>query len=79
MAFAAYNAGPGNLRKMRRLAEKAGLDPNQWFLNVEVGAARLVGGETVQYVGNIYKYYVAYKKIRERAEARARGVVDAAR
>lgn len=61
MTFAAYNAGPGNLRKFRRLAEKSGLDPNVWFGNVEHAAARVVGRETVDYVGNIYKYYVAYK------------------
>ncbi|RJG13740.1 lytic transglycosylase F [Pseudomonas cavernicola] len=61
MTFAAYNAGPGNLRKFRRLAEKSGLDPNIWFQNVEHAAARVVGRETVDYVGNIYKYYVAYK------------------
>ena len=39
---------------------RLGLDPNRWFDNAEVGAARLIGQETVQYVGNIYKYYVAY-------------------
>lgn len=60
MTFAAYNAGPGNLRRFRREAEKMGLDPNIWFNNVEQAAARIVGQETVQYVGNIYKYYVAY-------------------
>lgn len=61
MTFAAYNAGPGNLRKFRRLAEKSGLNPDIWFGNVEHAAARVVGRETVDYVGNIYKYYVAYK------------------
>ncbi|WXL27113.1 lytic transglycosylase F [Ectopseudomonas mendocina] len=74
LAFAAYNAGPGNLRKFRRLAEKSGLDKNVWFGNVEHAAARVVGRETVDYVGNIYKYYVAYKlaeeKNRHRAELR---------
>ena len=61
MAFAAYNAGPGNLRKFRQLAEKMGRNPNVWFKNVEHAAARIVGRETVQYVSNIYKYYIAYK------------------
>ncbi|MFZ3025901.1 transglycosylase SLT domain-containing protein [Pseudomonas sp.] len=73
LSFAAYNAGPGNLMKFRRLAEKSGLDPNVWFGNVEQAAARIVGRETVDYVGNIYKYYVVYKlaeqKLRERAKA----------
>ncbi|MBK5568064.1 lytic transglycosylase F [Ensifer sp. SSB1] len=59
-AFAAYNAGPGNLRKFRAKASEMGLDPNLWFGNVENAAAAIVGRETVQYVSNIYKYYVAY-------------------
>ncbi|MEG1038775.1 MAG: lytic transglycosylase F [Pseudomonas sp.] len=61
MTFAAYNAGPGNLRKFRSLAQQSGLNKDIWFGNVEHCAARVVGRETVDYVGNIYKYYVAYK------------------
>jgi membrane-bound lytic murein transglycosylase MltF len=61
MTFAAYNAGPGNLRKFRRLAAQMGYNPNVWFDNVEVAAARIVGDETVRYVANIYKYYIAYE------------------
>jgi membrane-bound lytic murein transglycosylase MltF len=64
MTFAAYNAGPGNLRRFRREAEKMGLDRNVWADNVEQGAAKIVGRETVQYVSNIYKYYVAYDLLR---------------
>lgn len=71
MSFAAYNAGPGNLRKFRALAEKSGLDKNIWFGNVEHAAARIVGRETVDYVGNIYKYYVAYKLAEKKSAARA--------
>jgi membrane-bound lytic murein transglycosylase MltF len=59
-AFAAYNAGPGRVRQLRREAEARGLDPNIWFNNVERVAAERIGRETVTYVGNIYKYYVAY-------------------
>ncbi len=70
MTLAAYNAGPGNLAKFRRTAKEMGLDPNVWFGNVENGAARIVGRETVQYVGNIYKYYVAYSMYAERLQAR---------
>jgi membrane-bound lytic murein transglycosylase MltF len=66
MAFAAYNAGPGNLRKFRKKATELGLDPNVWFGNVENGAAAIVGRETVQYVSNIYKYYVAYSLLQDR-------------
>jgi membrane-bound lytic murein transglycosylase MltF len=71
MAFAAYNAGPGNLQKFRRITEKSGLDPDIWFSNVEIAAARTVGRETVDYVSNIYKYYVAYKLAEQREESRA--------
>jgi membrane-bound lytic murein transglycosylase MltF len=70
LSFAAYNAGPGNLMKFRRLAEKSGLDPNVWFGNVEQGAAQIVGRETVDYVGNIYKYYVVYKLSADRKKQR---------
>ena len=68
-AFAAYNAGPGNLRKFRAKAKDMGLDPNRWFGNVENGAAAIVGRETVQYVSNIYKYYVAYDMLSKHAES----------
>jgi membrane-bound lytic murein transglycosylase MltF len=71
MLFAAYNAGPGNLRKLRRIAEKSKLNPNVWFNNVEIAAARAIGRETVDYVSNIYKYYIAYKMALEREEGRA--------
>jgi membrane-bound lytic murein transglycosylase MltF len=60
-AFASYNAGPGNISKMRKEAAKRGLDPDKWFNNVEVVTAEKIGMETTTYVRNIYKYYVAYK------------------
>ncbi|QWW70263.1 lytic transglycosylase F [Rhizobium sp. WYJ-E13] len=69
-AFAAYNAGPGNLRKFREKAKVMGLDANVWFGNVENGAAAIVGRETVQYVSNIYKYYVAYSLLVQRMDER---------
>ena len=59
-AFAAYNAGPARIRKLRTMASQQGYDPNVWFDNVEVMAAKDIGRETVQYVANILKYYVAY-------------------
>ncbi len=61
--FAAYNAGPGNIAKARRRAAKMGLDPNRWFGQVEIAAARTISREPVVYVRNIYKYYVAYDRI----------------
>jgi membrane-bound lytic murein transglycosylase MltF len=60
-AFASYNCGPGNVSKMRKEAAKRGLDPDQWFNNVEIVTAEKVGMETITYVRNIYKYYAAYK------------------
>ena len=59
-AFAAYNCGPGRVRQLRRQAAARGLDANVWFDNVERVAAATIGRETVTYVSNIYKYYVAY-------------------
>jgi membrane-bound lytic murein transglycosylase MltF len=68
-SFAAYNAGPGRVRGLRKMAHEAGLDRNKWFKNVEIIAAREIGRETVQYVSNIYKYYLAYQLLtRKQAE-----------
>lgn len=68
-SFAAYNAGPERVQRLRKEAAQRGLDPNVWFNNVEIIAARRIGEETVTYVANIYKYYFAYKLIEEqRAE-----------
>ena len=69
-AFASYNAGPKRIQRLRKVAADEGLDPNKWFNNVEVVVAREVGRETVQYVSNIYKYYLAYKLIVEQARER---------
>ncbi|WP_197685412.1 MltF family protein [Nitrospira japonica] len=72
-SFAAYNAGPARVQKLRKEAEKRGLNPNVWFNNVELIAARRIGEETVTYVANIYKYYIAYKLVEEqRAEKEKR-------
>lgn len=65
-SFASYNAGPNKISRLRKEAAKQGLDPNKWFHNVEIIAAKRIGRETVQYVSNIFKYYVAYKMIAER-------------
>ena len=75
MTFASYNAGPGRIRQLRREAEKRGLNPNIWFGNVERVASERIGRETVTYVSNIYKYYIAYRLSAEqrsrRSEAKA--------
>lgn len=75
-AFASYNAGPGNISKMRREAEKRGLNPDKWFNNVELVTAEKIGMETTTYVRNIYKYYVSYKLSQEQ-EAERRKAMEA--
>jgi membrane-bound lytic murein transglycosylase MltF len=60
-AFASYNAGPGNISRMRKEAAKRGLNPDKWFNNVEIVVSEKIGLETTTYVRNIYKYYTAYK------------------
>jgi membrane-bound lytic murein transglycosylase MltF len=67
--FAAYNAGPNRIAELRKRAPAQGLDPDKWFENVELLAAQNVGPVTVQYVSNIYKYYVAYKLVVEQGES----------
>jgi membrane-bound lytic murein transglycosylase MltF len=72
MTLASYNAGPGRVRQLRKEAARRGLNPNVWFGNVERVASERIGRETVQYVSNIYKYYVAYQLTLERDRARNR-------
>jgi membrane-bound lytic murein transglycosylase MltF len=69
--FASYNAGPNRIVRLRKKAQADGLDPNTWFGNVELEVAKDVGQETVTYVSNIYKYYVAYKLTAEDKQGRA--------
>jgi len=68
--FAAYNAGQNRIVRLRKQAQTEGLDPNVWFGNVELIVAKDIGQETVQYVSNIYKYYVAYKMAIEQQNIR---------
>lgn len=77
-SFAAYNAGPGNIEKARQMARRMRLDPNVWFGNVEVAAARVVSREPVVYVRNILKYYVTHRRLTETALAKekARQVLE---
>jgi len=73
-AFASYNAGPNRINRLRTEASAIGLDPNQWFGHVELVVERRVGREPVRYVGNIYKYYVAYRLLEEQEERRRRAI-----
>jgi membrane-bound lytic murein transglycosylase MltF len=70
--FAAYNAGAGRIAQLRREAAQRGLNPNVWFGNVERVASERIGRETVTYVSNIYKYYLAYRLISEEKQRRAK-------
>ncbi|WP_043129835.1 lytic transglycosylase F [Aeromonas media] len=69
-SFASYNAGPARVARLRAETKKRGMDPNVWFHNVEYVAAEKIGPETVTYVGNIYKYYIAYKLVMEQMQLR---------
>ena len=67
-AFASYNAGPARIQALRKEAIAMGLNPNVWFHNVEIAAAKSIGRETVQYVSNIYKYFISYQMVLRQAE-----------
>jgi membrane-bound lytic murein transglycosylase MltF len=71
-AFASYNAGPSRIEGLRKEAARRGLNPNVWFNNVDVVAADRIGSETVTYVSNIYKYYIAYRLVAENEAQRQR-------
>jgi membrane-bound lytic murein transglycosylase MltF len=71
--FASYNAGPARVRQLREEASRTGLDPNEWFGSVEHVAAKRIGRETVQYVSNIGKYWVAYRLASRHLEMRGGG------
>jgi membrane-bound lytic murein transglycosylase MltF len=64
--FASYNAGPSRIARLRKKADQDGLNSNKWFGNVELEVAKEVGEETMMYVDNVYKYYVAYKLATQR-------------
>jgi membrane-bound lytic murein transglycosylase MltF len=63
---------------MRELAAKRGLNPNVWFNNVELVVADKIGRETVQYVSNIYKYYLAYTMLLEQQDERLKAKSEVA-
>lgn len=70
-ALAAYNAGPSRFGKLREQAEKQGYDPDKWFGNVEWIVAAKIGRQPIEYVGNIFQYYVVFHNIRKHEQAGA--------
>ena len=52
---------PPRIRQLLRETAQRGLNPNLWFGHVERLASELISLETVTYVSNIYKYYLAYR------------------
>ncbi len=72
-SFASYNAGPNRIKRLRNEATERGLNPNEWFNNVEIIAGEEIGRETVQYVSNIYKYYAVYYLLTEQDKLRRAG------
>ncbi|HEX4502589.1 MAG TPA: lytic transglycosylase F [Scandinavium sp.] len=73
-SFASYNAGPARIARLRAETKKRGFDPDIWFGNVENLAAEKIGAETVTYVSNIYKYYVAYRLVLEEIAQKEKAV-----
>ncbi|WP_339531927.1 transglycosylase SLT domain-containing protein [Pseudomonas mucidolens] len=73
MAFvlAAYNMGPERVQGMRAEARRRGLNPNQWFFQVERIAMEQVGMGAVSYVNSVNKYYLAFDRERATLEPSA--------
>ncbi|MFL8988851.1 transglycosylase SLT domain-containing protein [Pseudomonas sp. QLc11A] len=78
MAFvlAAYNIGPERVQGMRTEARRRGLNPNQWFFQVERVAMEQVGMGPVSYVNSVNKYYLAFDRERESLEPQGQKVVS---
>lgn len=72
MAFvlAAYNMGPERVQAMRAEARRRGLNPNQWFFQVERIAMEQVGMNAVSYVNSVNKYFLAFDRERDSLEPR---------
>ncbi|NRH29178.1 transglycosylase SLT domain-containing protein [Pseudomonas sp. MS19] len=66
MAFvlAGYNLGPQRVQSMRAEAKRRGLNPNQWFFQVERIAMEQMGMGVVSYVNSVNKYYLAFSRER---------------
>lgn len=62
--LAGYNMGPQRVQSLRAEARRRGLNPNQWFFQVERVAMEQLGMGVVSYVNSVNKYYLAYKRER---------------
>ncbi|WP_166366121.1 transglycosylase SLT domain-containing protein [Pseudomonas akapageensis] len=78
MAFvlAAYNIGPERVQGLRAEARRRGLNPDQWFFQVERIAMEQVGMGVVSYVNAVNKYYLAFDRERESLEPQVGKVVS---
>jgi membrane-bound lytic murein transglycosylase MltF len=74
-ALAAYNAGPTRIQYLRKRAAAYGINPNEWFNQVEIMVARDVGKETVQYVSNVYKYYISFRALKHYSKMSGKVVI----
>ena len=70
-ALASYNAGQTRIRRLRQEATAKGLDANVWLHNVELVVAREIGREPIQYVRNIYLYYLSFRRVESKRTQRA--------
>jgi membrane-bound lytic murein transglycosylase MltF len=68
--LAAYNMGPERVQGMRTEAKRRGLNPNQWFFQVERVALEQAGMGVVSYVGSVNKYQLAFARDRQTLEPR---------
>ena len=54
------------MARMRKKAKERGLDDTKWFNNVEWIVAESVGPITVNYVRNIFQYFIIYSAVYDR-------------
>ena len=66
--LAAYNLGPERVEGLRAEALRRGLNPDQWFFQVERVAMETLGMGVVSYVNSVNKYFLAYSRERKALE-----------
>ena len=73
---APFRDATASVQRLKKLRAKA-TEPNIWHENVEWVVWRSVGLETVQYVRNVHRYYIAFKDMAE-ANAVRRALISEA-